>query len=151
MLLRSAFAGSPCSHHHLRTDNTRAMPFRLLLLLPFLFLLNTLSKAQTERLDLTGFQARMKEKGAQLVDVRTLEEFADGYIAGAVHNDWLEDGFLDRAKTLDKSKPVLLYCAAGGRSEDALVAMKAAGFTDVAHLPEGFNGWKRAKLPIATK
>ena len=107
--------------------------------------------AQTDRLDAPSFQARMKEKDVQLVDVRTAGEIDKGYIAGAVNNDWLEDGFLERAKTLDKSKPVLLYCAAGGRSEEAMAAMKKAGFANVADLREGFNGWKRSNMPVAVK
>ena len=93
----------------------------------------------------------MKEPTAQLVDVRTPEEFAKGHIAGAVNIDFLEDGFLERTKAIDKSKPVLLYCAAGGRSEDAVAIMKAAGYTDVVDLANGFNGWKRSSLPVATR
>ncbi len=107
--------------------------------------------AQKDGVDAATFQARMKESGAQLVDVRTPEEFAKGHIAGAVNIDWLEDGFLDHAKAIDKSKPVLLYCAAGGRSAEAVAAMKAAGYTDVVDLANGFNGWKRSNLPVATK
>ena len=102
-------------------------------------------------MDAPTFQTRMKEADAQLVDVRTPDEYAKGHIAGAVHNDWLEDGFLDRAQTLDKSKPVLLYCAAGGRSEEAVAALKKAGYTNVVDLEGGFNGWKRSNMPVAVK
>lgn len=127
------------------------MRSKLLLFLAPLLLFGLSACAQQDRVDASVFQARMKEAGAQLVDVRTPEEFAKGYIAGAVNNDWLEDGFLERAKTLDKSKPVLLYCAAGGRSEEAVAAMKKAGYTNVVDLEGGFNGWKRSNLPVAVK
>ena len=116
-----------------------------------LLLIALSATAQTDRLDAPAFQARMKEKDVQLVDVRTAGEFDKGYIAGAVNNDWLEDGFLERAKALDKSKPVLLYCAAGGRSEEAMAAMKKAGFANVTDLRDGFNGWKRSNMPVAVK
>lgn len=124
-------------------------PRALLFLLPLLLAFP--AHAQEDRVDAAAFLARMKEPGAQVVDVRTPEEFAKGHIAGAVNIDWLESGFLDRAKTLDTSKPVLLYCAAGGRSEDARVAMKDAGFTQVVDLKDGFNGWKRQALPVENK
>jgi rhodanese-related sulfurtransferase len=127
------------------------MRLRLLHLLAPLLLFTMQTRAQQDRLDAPAFQARMKEAGAQLVDVRTADEFVKGHITGALNNDWLEDGFLDRAKTLDKSKPVLLYCAVGGRSEEAMTAMKKAGYTDVVDLANGFNGWKRSNLPVATK
>ena len=121
------------------------------LFLTTLLLLPRLTTAQESRLDARSFKARLMEKDVQLVDVRTPAEFAKGHIADAVNIDWLEDGFLERAKTLDKSKPVLLYCAAGGRSEEAMAALKGAGFTDVVDLSVGFNGWKRSNLPVSVK
>ncbi len=121
------------------------------LLLTTLLLLPRLTMAQEDRLDARSFKARLAEKDIQLVDVRTPAEFAKGHIPGAVNNDWLEDGFLERAKSLDKSKPVLLYCAAGGRSEEAMAALKTAGFTDVVDLEVGFNGWKQSNLPVSLK
>ena len=127
------------------------MRLRLLHFLAPLLLFTWPACAQQDRVDAAAFQTRMKEADAQLVDVRTADEFTEGHIAGAVNNDWLEDGFLDRAKILDKSKPVLLYCAAGGRSEDAVAAMKKAGYTNVVDLAGGFNGWKRSTLPVVTK
>ena len=127
------------------------MLLRTLIPLCSLLLLTATSHAQFDRLEPAAFHARIMEKDVQLVDVRTAGEFAKGYITGAANNDWLEDGFLDRAKALDKSKPVLLYCAAGGRSEEAMEALKAAGFTHVADLREGFNGWKRSNMPVAVK
>ena len=127
------------------------MRLRLLHFLAPLLLLALPSCAQQDRVDAPTFQTRMKEADAQLVDVRTPDEYAKGHIAGAVHNDWLEDGFLDRAQTLDKSKPVLLYCAAGGRSEEAVAALKKAGYTNVVDLEGGFNGWKRSNMPVAVK
>jgi len=122
----------------------------LLILAPFLFCWMS-ACAQNGSVDAAKFQARMKEPSAQLVDVRTPEEFAKGHIAGAVNIDWLEEGFLDRANAIDKKRPVLLYCAAGGRSEEAVSAMIAAGYIDVVDLANGFNGWKRSNLPVATK
>ncbi len=127
------------------------MHYRILSLFSALLLTCAVSFSQIDRLDAAAFQGRISEKDVQLVDVRTPEEFAKGHIAGATQNDWLEDGFLDRAKGLNTSKPVLLYCAAGGRSEEAMNALKEAGFLHVADLREGFNGWKRANLPIAVK
>lgn len=122
-----------------------------ILFLTTLLLIPRLTMAQENRLDARSFKARLAEKDVQLVDVRTPAEYAKGHIPGSVNNDWLEDGFLERAKTLDKAKPVLLYCAAGGRSEEAMAALKTAGFTDVVDLIVGFNGWKQNNLPVSVK
>lgn len=65
-----------------------------------------------------------KAKGAIFIDVRSSEEFAAGHIENAIHIPWNEIG--NRIGTLvpDKSKTILLYCAAGvraGRAEDVLL------------------------------
>ncbi len=114
-------------------------------------LLTCTALGQSSHLEIPDFQKMMTVEGAQLIDVRTPEEFAKGHLAGARNIDWLEGGFMDKAASLDPKKPVLLYCAAGGRSEDALNAMRAAGYTNVVDLARGFNGWKAAKLPISAK
>ncbi len=126
---------------------------RLTALLPLLALLfvPSLLHAQGDRLENDVFQERMTHPDAQLVDVRTPEEFTKGHLEGAVNIDWLEQDFMENAGKLDKTRPVLLYCAAGGRSEEALAAMKKAGFTQAADLLHGYNGWKRANLPVTTK
>lgn len=126
------------------------MRIRPLLIALFAIILNACT-AQSDRLDTKTFQQRLSQPGVQLVDVRTPEEFAKGHVEGALNIDWLADGFMDKAGKLDKSKPVLLYCAAGGRSEEALAAMKKAGYTKAVDMLGGFNGWKKAGLPVSMK
>ena len=38
----------------------------------------------------------------------------------------------------------VVFCAGGGRSVFATLALKDMGFKDVAHLEPGFNGWQKA-------
>jgi phage shock protein E len=72
--------------------------------------------------------ALAREPDAILLDVRTPGEFAGGHLEGAVN---IPVGDTARmAETIGrKDRPVLLYCAAGGRSAQALAALKAEGFT----------------------
>jgi rhodanese-related sulfurtransferase len=80
--------------------------------------------------------------------VRTPAEYAEGHIDGALNLDWT-GGVLDqRMASLDKSKPVLLYCASGRRSAAAREAMTAAGFTDVKDLEGGITAWRNAGSPV---
>jgi len=127
------------------------MRIRIIAVLFVLFILQLLmTRVHAQGLaDATTFQARLKDPGAQVVDVRTAEEFAKGHIAGALNNDWLENGFMERARTLDPAKPVLVYCAAGGRSEEAAAALRKAGFTNVTDLRGGFMGWRKQGLPVS--
>lgn len=102
-----------------------------------------------ERLDPAAFKTEVDKGKAILIDVRTPEEFAKGHLADARNIDWLDDGFQAETAKLDHKTPVLLYCAVGGRSEEALHAMKKAGFTEVHDLQGGINAWKAKGLPIA--
>ena len=78
-------------------------------------------------------QARqMVEQGAQLVDVRTPQEFAQGAIPGS-KNIPLQT--IHAAKdALDRSKPVIVYCVSGARSNQAQMVLENLGFDSVHNL-----------------
>jgi phage shock protein E len=76
----------------------------------------------------------VKEKiaaGASVVDVRTPEEFRQGAYPGAVNIPL--QVFAQRMGEIDRKKPVVVYCAAGGRSAKAAALLQAAGYTDVSN------------------
>ncbi len=69
----------------------------------------------------------MVESGqAQLLDVRTDQEWGAAHLAHARHIP-LHD-LAKRADELDKSKPVICYCASGMRSGAAVRMLKGKGF-----------------------
>lgn len=93
-------------------------------------------------LNADAFEAKLKDSGIQLLDVRTVDEFKTGYIKGALHADWLaKEEFNRRTSALDLQKPVAVYCASGGRSAKAAEALRSSGFT-VFELAGGLNRWK---------
>jgi len=79
----------------------------------------------------------------QIIDVRQNAEVAGGMIEGAVQMDISKPDFNQKINTLDKSKPVLVYCAAGGRSKTAQEIMQENGFQKVYNLSNGYEGWKK--------
>ena len=82
--------------------------------------------------------------GAQLLDVRTKEEWDEGHLKVATLVTVTEDGFLEKAKaTLDPKKAVIVYCRSGRRSAMAAGQLRAAGFT-VYDLAGGITAWKSA-------
>ncbi|MCE2961372.1 MAG: rhodanese-like domain-containing protein [Akkermansiaceae bacterium] len=82
--------------------------------------------------------------GAQLLDVRTKEEWTEGHLKGAKLVTVTEDGFLEKAKALlDPKKPVVVYCRSGKRSAMATEQLRANGFT-VFDLEGGITAWKAA-------
>lgn len=81
-------------------------------------------------------------ENTQLVDVRTVEEFETGKIAGAV-NLVYDKSFAEKLAGLDKSKPVLVYCQSGGRSAKCAEILKEAGFKKIYDLDGGLTQWVR--------
>lgn len=74
----------------------------------------------------------IKEKlaaGAVILDVRSSEEFRSGAYRGAINIPLGDLG--PRLGELAKDRPVVLYCASGGRSAMAAQILKQAGFSDV--------------------
>ncbi|MEI6178833.1 MAG: rhodanese-like domain-containing protein [Verrucomicrobiota bacterium] len=86
---------------------------------------------------------------AQVLDVRTKEEFAGGHLAKAILIPWTDKDFTVRAaKELDPRKPVLVYCLSGGRSAEAAAALVKLGFTEVRNLAGGIAAWQQTGKPI---
>jgi len=86
-----------------------------------------------------------------LLDVRTDKEWDGGHIGGACFLDYLEDDFLDVARGLPRDRPIALYCAAGGRSEDAMKLLAKEGFRELYNLRGGFYGWEDAGRAVSNE
>ena len=105
------------------------------------------SQAQN-KLTPDAFQAALQAaQNVQLVDVRTPEEYRSGYIAGAVNINFHDADFAQQIARLDKAKPLMVYCAVGGRSGKAAAKLSEMGFKNVTDLAGGMNAWKAAGKP----
>ncbi len=92
-----------------------------------------------------------KEKNPQLIDVRTSAETDNGIIAGAKEID-IQTGQFEKGITIfDKSKPVYVYCAVGGRSARAAQIMVSKGFKEVYNLSGGMSAWVAEKQSVVKK
>lgn len=94
-------------------------------------------------LDVGAFGEKIHQEHVQLVDIRTLEEFDQGSIAGAAHIDFYQDDFALKMNQLDKTKPVYIFCKSGGRSAKANEQLTAEGFESVYELKGGFEAWRK--------
>ncbi|MGN6569035.1 MAG: thioredoxin domain-containing protein [Flavipsychrobacter sp.] len=122
----------------------------LLLLMAFAISCNSCSNAQEKKTSLTATEFADKMKAipdANIVDVRTPEEYEKGHIKNALNYDWNGSSFEQQIATLDKSKPVFVYCLSGGRSAMAAEIMRDRGFKQVYEMKGGFMKWRAAGLP----
>ena len=76
--------------------------------------------------------------GARLIAVRTPGEYAGGHIPGAA-NVPLQQISAIVSEVPDKSTPLFVYCLSGGRSSQAVAALKRAGLTVTGKREK--NGW----------
>ena len=100
------------------------------------------SSQKSSKLKVTEFKSELnKLDDFYLIDVRTPREFQAGAIEGAVNYN-ISDGTLEeKLKDLDQNKPVLVYCAVGGRSARAAKLLAEKGFQTVYDLKGGYNAW----------
>jgi molybdopterin/thiamine biosynthesis adenylyltransferase/rhodanese-related sulfurtransferase len=83
-----------------------------------------------------------------LVDVREDDEWGEGHLPGAVH---VSRGNLEsRIEQVvpDRSRQIVLYCAAGARSAFAAKSLEELGYEHVSSLSGGFTDWKRNGFPV---
>ena len=79
--------------------------------------------------------------GYTLIDVRTAEEYNEGFIENAINYDFYADNFLQNFNQFDKEKPMLIYCRSGGRSGQTYTQLKELGFKQVVDLKGGYSEW----------
>ena len=115
-------------------------------------LLMSCSHSQTQSsLSAKAFAEKLKAlPEAPVIDVRTAEEFSSGHLKNAVNYDWNGSQFEEQIQTLDKSKPVFVYCLSGGRSAAAASKMRADGFKEVYEMEGGMMKWRNENLPETT-
>lgn len=73
--------------------------------------------------------AELVRKGAQIIDVRTKEEYSAGHIPESI-NIPLHD-LLNSLKKITKDKPLIVCCASGMRSASAKNILLSKGFASV--------------------
>ena len=80
---------------------------------------------------------------AVVLDVRTEDEWNDGFIPNAVFNDiYKGQGFIYKLEEMDKTKNYYVYCKSGGRSGQACAIMNQLGFKNAFNLEGGFKNWE---------
>ena len=107
------------------------------------------SSSQPARSDINVAEFAVRHaQHPHVIDVRSAAEFAGGHIPGAIHLP-LDQLTLDHPALakVDKSQPVYLVCAVGGRSSVAADRLAEAGYIAV-NVDGGTNGWKAAGHPV---
>ena len=107
------------------------------------------AKSEITEVDTAGAAAEI-DGGALILDVREPDEYEQGAVPGAVH---IPRGHLEaqvEGRLLDKTQPVVVYCAGGVRSAFAARTLQEMGYDDVVSMAGGFGKWKDEGRPWKT-
>ena len=109
------------------------------------------NKPQTDALPATVSvedAAQRFDQGAFLLDVRTVEEWNQGHINGAVLIPL--DELSSRIDEVPTDQDVLIICRSGNRSGQARDILRAAGLKRTTSISGGINEWIAKDLPVVT-
>ncbi len=83
--------------------------------------------------------------GATVIDVRDTAEHEAGHVPGTRHVALAS--LTEHAASIDKSRPVVLYCRGGNRSAMGAEALRASGW-DAHNMAGGMLAWADRGLPL---
>lgn len=102
-------------------------------------------------------QARLRDPGTQIVDIRDIRELTEGTVVGAFHAPrgmlefWVDPASpYHKPLFADEAKEFILFCGAGWRSALAAKALQDMGMTNVAHIDGGYAEWVKQGAPTET-
>lgn len=94
-----------------------------------------------QSVSVSKFEQYIADTNVIRLDVRTVDEYEEGHIAGAINIDVLQPGF-DKTciARLPKNKTIALYCRSGNRSKKAASILSKLKYK-VIELNTGYMGW----------
>jgi len=95
------------------------------------------------------FDSLIKKNDGLLIDVRTINEFNNGHIEGALQMNFYAPDFAQQLMQLPKDKPIYIYCNVGFRSGRAAAFLTQNGYQHVFNLQQGILVWHRQNFPIS--
>ena len=123
----------------------------LTLLLAALGLTTACGRDNYENTDVQGFSELVADTNVVVLDVRTVAEFTEGHIKGAILIDQGQSDFVEQAKAkLTKDKTIAIYCRSGRLSANAAGKLADVGYKCV-NLKGGILAWKDAGKPVVTE
>jgi len=100
---------------------------------------------------ITAEELKMQQNNSHflLLDTRERKEFEVSKIEGAVYAGYNEFSMVQFTNFVtDKTRPIVVYCSLGIRSENIGEKLKKAGYTNVKNLYGGIFEWKNKDFPV---
>jgi len=117
------------------------------------------SKSQINEISIDDFLDMIEEEeNLMVLDIREESEYAAGHIENAVLvprgtiEGAADPNYKNRNAELciAHERPIVLYCATGGRSAMATYTLQEMGFSQVYNLLGGYELWQAEDYPVIT-
>jgi rhodanese-related sulfurtransferase len=111
------------------------------------------AKKSIKLIDMSNFREAVNSSAYDMIiDVRESNEFATGYVPGAINiprgllefKIWKKVGFPDKT---DLNKKIFIYCKTGGRASLSVKSLQDLGFTNVTAVNMKVADWVSAGYP----
>lgn len=120
------------------------MRYKLFLITALAILIYSCKESTAKEIEIitaAEMQTHMKYNNLQVVDLQPEEDYRKSHLLNA-HNIIYNKNFRNNLETLDKNKPVAIYCTSGKVSPEAAKILKEAGFEHIYVLEGGISKWK---------
>ncbi len=107
--------------------------------------------SQPKSISINEFKEGIGRKDSKLIDIRTPDEFNSGHIQDAININFYGKDFESEMYRVGKNFHVLIYCASGNRSGQALNRLNSANFKSIEDLKGGIRAWVASGNPITKK
>jgi adenylyltransferase/sulfurtransferase len=107
-------------------------------------------RREINEIDVHQLARQLEHNEVTLVDIRELDEWAQGRVAGALH---IPRGFLElqiENHVADRLQSIAVMCAGGVRSLLGARDLAEMGYTNVVSVSGGFNAWKNGGYSFST-
>jgi phage shock protein E len=93
-------------------------------------------------------QRQQAGQAPMLLDVRHVDEYRDGHIAGALNIPVEQLAARYTALGVPRDQEIVVYCVSGRRAARAQEMLQAQGYSHVRLLDGSINAWRQQELPL---
>lgn len=110
--------------------------------------LSTACSQNFDNTDVKEFAELISDSSVIILDVRTVDEYAEGHIKGAILIDQNKSDFVEQVKAkLPTEKTIAVYCRSGRRSANAASLLAKEGYK-LVNLKGGILAWIKENQPV---
>jgi rhodanese-related sulfurtransferase len=119
----------------------------LLKILP-VFIIFLISCAPWKEISPEQAYKMLKNNNYTLIDMSKSLKYRDSHILNAISIEFHPKTFKKEISLVDRTKPIIVYCGTGKKTEKAKYVMEKLNFINFYIISGGLKAWEAEKLPL---